>query len=651
MKMRRPVSMTVGLAAVAGLALGRAGGVPAVSAATVQRVALPDPVPSWTQGVTSQGPAGGGVIVPFRLYLAGRAPAAEKAFATAAATPGTSAYGKYLTPGQFTSRFGPSAAQVAAVESWARTQGFKVAGATSDYVSLTGTAPGVSQALDTTIDAYRSTGVTGYAPVKGASLPASIGHDVSTAVGLDYFSFTSGARRGGTIPRRTPAAGQRSAAPYTCSSWWGQHTSSIPTAEGRTSAPDAVCGYTPQQLRSAYGVTADSGKGATIAVVLDGSLKTMRADANRFFAAHHLPGFSTGQFTVNTGTGFTRSCGASGSPDVPEEPLDVETAHTVAPAAKVVYVAASCVQSGDSPEQEQAFLDAETRIVDQHLADVETDSFSTVECLYTPAMAAAWSQIMERGAAEGIGFNFDSGDGGDDQGACQAPVYPVTFPASDPWASAVGGTSMEIGKSGAVTAELGWGDNNAELNQAGTGYQQTPPGYFAEGSTGGRSGLFAEPAWQRGVVPSGLATGGGQQAAGRVTPDVSADASPMTGWLIGYTPPGSPYRTMLEGGTSGSSPAIAALEADAKAPAGHAIGFADPLLYALHASAGIADVKPTASPALVLAPNCQNAPRGPVHRCLVTMGMDASLRVTTGFDDVTGIGAPTRQFVAALAKG
>lgn len=643
--------MTGGLAAAAGLALGCLASAPAAQAARAGRVALPDPVPVWAQGMASQGPAGAGTIVPFRLYLAGRAPAAEKAFATAAATPGTSAYGTYLTPAQFASRFGPSAAQVSAIESWARAQGFKVAGATSDYVSLTGTAPAVSQALDTTIDAYDSGGLTGYAPVKGASLPASIGHDVTTAVGLDYFSFTSGTRRGRTAPHRIPAPQPRSTATHACSSWWGQHTSSIPKAEGKISAPDAVCGYTPQQLRSAYGVTASSGKDATIAVVLDGSLPTMQADANKFFAAHHLPGFSSGQFTVNTGTGFTKSCGTSGSPDLPEEPLDVETAHTVAPLAKVIYVAANCTQTGDSPEQEQAFLDAETRIVDQHLADVETDSFSTVECIYTPAMAAAWSQIMERGAAEGIGFNFDSGDGGDDQGACQTPDHPVTFPASDPWASAVGGTSMEIGKSGAITAETGWGDDADELNQAGTGYQQTPPGFFEEGSTGGRSVLFAEPAWQRGVVPSGLATGGGQQAADRVTPDVSADASPMTGWRIGYTPPGGTYRTVLEGGTSGSSPTIAALEADAKAPAGHAIGFADPLLYQLHASAGILDVKPTASPALVLAPNCQNAPRGPVQRCLVTMGMDSSLQVTTGYDDVTGIGAPTRQFVAALAKG
>jgi subtilase family serine protease len=631
--MRRASLIIAGVLAVVsgGMVAGFAS---TASAAAGGRVALPDPVPTWTQYYTDDGPAGKGVTVPARIWLAGRAPTAETQFATAASTLGNPAYGKYLTPAQFAGRFGTTPAQVAAVEAWARSSGLTVTSATAHYVAVTAAAPRLSSALDTSIHSFSNSGAAGYAPVTGISVPASIGADVTTVTGLDAYSFGASS---GAAHRNAAIAGKTS---FACSQWWGQHVSSIPKADGRTSAPDAVCGYSPQQLRSAYGVSASSGKGATIAIVLDGSLATMQTDANRFFGSYHLPGYASGQFTVNTGPGFAASC--AGFADLPEEPLDVETVHIVAPAAKVVYVAANC--SDDSQIQQQNLLDAETRVVDQHLADVSTESYSIVENGdFTQATAAAWTKVFEQGAAEGIGFNFDSGDGGDDDGA------GVTFPASDPWATAVGGTTLEIGKAGTVTGELGWGDNGVEENSAGTGYQQTPPGSFEQGSTGGRSMLFAQPAYQRGVVPASLSTDHGKLPAGREVPDVAADASPMTGWMIGFTTPGSGYATQLEGGTSGSSPIVASLEADAKQAADHAIGFANPLLYDLRKTAGIRDIVPSASPALTLAPDCYNDQIKPNPACLVTLGPDSSLTEQAGYDDVTGIGGVTNRFIAALA--
>lgn len=654
---RRSSARRTGLMAAAML-VGLAGGSvaaagPALAAPAAARVALPDPVPTWTRYFTNDGPAGSAVTVPVRVWLAGRAPAAEARFAAAASTPGNRGYGGYLTPAQFAARFGATSAQVAAVEAWARSAGLRVVSASAHYVSLTGTAPRLSSALRTSIHAYRpSSGgpVTGYAPVTGISVPAAIGADVMTVTGLDDESLTAGpADRG---QQRTSSTGLPPASPaskpwasFACSHWWGQHVSPIPKADGRTSAPDAVCGYTPQQLRSAYGVSPGSGKGATIAIALDGSLPTMLADANRFFASYHLAGYAHGQFTVNTGPGFAASC--AGSSDWPEEPLDVETAHIIAPAAKVVYVAANCTGN-----QQQDLLDAETRIVDRHLADVSTESYSIIENGdFTPAAAAAWTKVFEQGAAEGIGFNFDSGDGGDLSNGAGPADAGVTFPASDPWATAVGGTTLEIGRTGAVTGELGWGDNGAEENPQGTGYRHAPPGAFEQGSTGGRSTLFAQPAYQRGVVPAALSTDHGRLRAGREVPDVAADASPMTGWMIGFTTPGGRYGTQLEGGTSGSSPIVAGLEADAKQGAGHAIGFANPLLYDLRKTAGIRDIAASATPALTLAPDCYNDQIKPNPACLITLGPDSSLIERPGYDDETGIGAVTSRFIAALAKG
>jgi hypothetical protein len=71
-----------------------AGSVPdALASATAARVTLPSPVPTWTQFFSDDGPAGSRVTVPVRVWLAGRAPAAEASFATAASTPGNRGYG------------------------------------------------------------------------------------------------------------------------------------------------------------------------------------------------------------------------------------------------------------------------------------------------------------------------------------------------------------------------------------------------------------------------------------------------------------------------------------------------------------------------------------------------------------------------------
>ncbi|HEY0717196.1 MAG TPA: hypothetical protein VGD68_06230, partial [Streptosporangiaceae bacterium] len=62
----------------AAMLIGLAGAVvaqPALAATAGVRVQLPDPVPTWTRYDTDDGPAGPGVTVPARIWLAGRAPA------------------------------------------------------------------------------------------------------------------------------------------------------------------------------------------------------------------------------------------------------------------------------------------------------------------------------------------------------------------------------------------------------------------------------------------------------------------------------------------------------------------------------------------------------------------------------------------------
>jgi subtilase family serine protease len=64
--------------------------------------------------------------VTARVYLAGQNQAGLAAYATAVSTPGNALYGHYLTPAQVKAEFGPTAAQVSAVQSWLTGAGLTV---------------------------------------------------------------------------------------------------------------------------------------------------------------------------------------------------------------------------------------------------------------------------------------------------------------------------------------------------------------------------------------------------------------------------------------------------------------------------------------------------------------------------------------------
>src|SRR5258707_12238298 len=63
-----------------------------------------------------------------------------------------------------------------------------------------------------------------------------------------------------------------------------------------------------------------------------------------------------------------------------------------------------------------------------------------------------------KAAIEGIGVYFSSGDSGDET---VNPGFATTdWPASSPWVTAVGGTSLGIGAAGTRVLETGWGASN-----------------------------------------------------------------------------------------------------------------------------------------------------------------------------------------------
>jgi len=400
------------------VALGLAG-VPgqALAASGPQRLAISGSHPVWATPAAA----------------AGRDPAGLAAYAAQVSDPGSALYGRYLTPAQYLQRFGPTTAQVRAVRQWLTGAGLRVTTVTSHYVGITGPEAALPAAFGTGLRYYRVDGVVQRAPQQPLTVPAAVASAVLTVAGLATSSATITPEISNPLPQGSAASTTE------CSQYWGQlPATGLPPASGHTLAY-RLCGYVPSQLAVAYGVAGSglTGRGVTIAIVDPGASTTIAQDVNTYMSRHGTPPLRPGQLTQYLPSDLASSCGTEPVSYDAEEHLDIEAAHGMAPDADIAYVAFDCSSDLDP-------LDAETEIVDGHLADIVSNSwgFSGGDSKLPAGLVPAFEQVFEQGAAEGIGFYFASGDDGDESTVSANGQTGVTYPASDPWVTSVGGTSL-----------------------------------------------------------------------------------------------------------------------------------------------------------------------------------------------------------------
>lgn len=638
----RAVSMAATLPMLAGaLALG----IPAAHAAdNPGRDALAGTKPAWATAKADKGDASNGAQVSLRVYLAGKDAAGLATYAKAVSDPSSPSYGKYLSAKKAQSRFGATKAQVAAVKSWLTANGLKVTGVSQHYVSVTGDVAAAEKAFGTQLHNYTKGSRTYRAPSKTASAPDSLKGAILTVTGLDNAPHK--ASHDDQLPG--PGAAFKNAGPF--SSYYGSNTAStLPDAYGKK-IPYAIKGYTGKQLRSAYGAGTYTGKGVRVAITDAYASPTIAFDAANYAKKHGDAAWKTGQLSQSLPKNYTHTgadeCDASGW--YGEETLDVEAVHAVAPDAHVTYVGAASCMDDD-------LLDSLSKVVDNHLADIVSNSWGDIEANQTPDLAAAYDQVFQFGAVEGIGFYFSSGDNGDE--VANTKTKQVDTPANSAWVTAVGGTSLAVGKGDKYLWETGWGTEKATLSADGkswTGF----PGAFTSGAGGGTSKTVAEPFYQKGVVPDALAKAN-NAAGNRVVPDIAAIADPNTGFLVGQTqtfPDGSEqYSEYRIGGTSLAAPVIAAVQALAQqAAGGKAIGFANPSIYSKFGSKLYHDVtdKPTGTDLAVARIDFVNGvdASGGLATSVRSLGKDSSLSAVKGYDDVTGVGSPTNGYVDSYKR-
>jgi subtilase family serine protease len=643
--------VAVGLAAAA---LGLAFVVPAAQATPARgprTFQLRGSSPSWAAGAKPVSKTPGSQQLSLTVMLQGRDQAGAAALAAAVSTPGSSQYGQYLSTAQYNQRFAPTDAQLSAVRSWLSGAGLKVTEVASNnrLVSVTGTAAQAEAAFGTSLANYKRDGSTVRAAQSDISIPADLAGVVGGVNGLSTPTRINKPDKLGVAP---PPDAFVNATP--CSTYWAQKiATTAPKVNGKYQ-PYSPCGYTPSQLQGAYGLSQGysiglNGQGTTVAIVDAYAAPTIVSDANTYAVNHGGAAFKRGQFKQITPQHYTYGyedtvngdlCGENGW--YGEETLDVEAVHAIAPGANILYVAGSnCLDDG--------LLGALNKIVANHRADIITNSWGDagdIDPYADAATLSAYTETFVQAALEGIGVFFSSGDSGDE--VADIGSRQTDFPASDPWVTAVGGTSLAVGASNNYLFETGWGTSKSTLTNG--KWAPKPPGNWVYGAGGGTSQVFVQPAYQKGVVPRSIANYFGKPA-GRAVPDVAAVADPNTGFLVGETqtfpaangkPSYTKYSEYRIGGTSLASPVMAGIEALADQAWGRPHGFANYQIYRLAGTPSFHDiVSPNQTKYVVRQDfvNSVDASDGLVTS-LRALNQTESLVVQRGYDDVTGVGTP-----------
>jgi subtilase family serine protease len=331
-----------------------------------------------------------------------------------------------------------------------------------------------------------------------------------------------------------------------------------------------------QQLRAAYQAgPADTGAGTTIAVIAPALAPRVASDVAVYSARYGLP---TPHLRVLAYGDALPPATTDLVGNEQEGTVDLEVAHAIAPDATLIYLAAS--DTVDSAGMPVMFDDALTWLVTrEHVSVVEysagiPETWATQNLLAEDgdALITGSRAGLEAAARAGTTVVAAAGDHGADEPGPQGGDLQrtVTWPASDPLVTAVGGTRL--------TARIAGGR---------TVYVSSAQAYDGSGAGGGGlSQVFARPSWQDGAA---AVTG-----SRRGVPDITMDASfcsPAAAFTSENVMPGRSPGWLYVGGSSIAAPLFAGVVADAAQLAGHPLGVLGPLLYQMRGPGdGITDI-------------------------------------------------------------
>ena len=466
-----------------------------------QRVVLQGHRPRQARLSYDRGPVDPSMELGFVTLLLKPAPSLAP-FLVELQTPSSASYHRWLTPEQFADRFGLSEHDIASLVSWLESQGLQVNDVARGrhWITFGGTADQVGRALHTEIHRYQVDGEEHFANATDPEVPAAFANVVGGFTGLDDF---------GPQPLLARGSGARNV-----------------TLDGSHSlVPDDLA--TIYDIRPFYGAGID-GSGQKLAIA--GSSTIDLDDLRAFRKLYDLPARDPQLVRVGSDPGSNPSAMA-------EADLDLEWSGAVARNATLIYVYSQSVNT------------AVQYAIDQNLAPLISLSYGACEL----ENSIAFQAVAQQANAQGITIIASSGDqgaaacdsGSPTEEASKGPT--VTFPASLPEVTAVGGTTFSEGSGNywSPTSSPGGGAALSYIPEVVWNDSAQSNGFAASG--GGASGMFSKPPWQIGRgVPDDDA---------RDLPDVAFAASALhDGYSIV-----SGGAVQVVGGTSAAAPVFAGM--------------------------------------------------------------------------------------------
>jgi subtilase family serine protease len=472
-------------------------------------------------------------------------------------------YHRFLTSDEFRERFSPTQQDVDQVVAYLRAQGFTEVRVHENrlVVNARASAAAAEDAFHIELHEFRTVdGRRVRAPSDDPQVDEAVAARVHAIAGLSTFRH------------------------------WRTHKLQKLALDTADAAPRSINSYmTPSKIKSVYGLStaATAGAGETLALFeLDGY---NGADIATYASQFSITAPPLENVLVD---------GASGAAGANQDEvcLDIELAMAVSPGLAKIQVY-------EGPNTDAGVLDTYSRIASDNTAKAVSTSWGATEGNSTNAYLQAENTIFQQMAAQGQSVFAAAGDAGAFDDSAHPNTLAVDDPASQPYVTAVGGTTLSQA-AGNYVSESSWGANGS-------------------GGGGGISAVWSQPSWQADLAR--MANKGSHTR--RMVPDVAFDADPSTGYSI---------RTeggwFAIGGTSAAAPIWAAIAAQVNqarvANSLARLGFANPALYQL----------------------AQSSLYGATFHDIADGSTNLYFPATTAYDLSTGLGTPKgAALVAALA--
>jgi subtilase family serine protease len=503
--------------------------------------------------------------------------------------PASPSYHQWLTPEQFGARFGVNDEDLAVLTSWLQARGFTVdsVAASRNRIVFSGTSSAVESAFAVTMQRYQQDGRSFYENNSVVQVPAELSKVIGGVTGLSSYRLAAPHLRRAAVEQTT--ANQPGLTPAFTTSNGGHY-------------------LVPWDFRQIFGInplisSGFNGSGITIGVIGQSAVDTAQLT---YFQQKTGATVQSPTFTLVPNTGVSNKL----SGDEGESELDIEYAAGTAPGATINFIYTGCTSTTSTTAIDTSKTDCNNNGVFDALAYAITTKLANNASAVIPILTLSYGGCESASAAfatagkspfegylkqsntQGQTVLISSGDEGAatcDQGTSKTTVaskgLSVSYPASSPYVTGVGGSTLNGGSSNY------WSSTNNAFAGSATGYipetswNDSAAYKSIAASGGGVSKVFTKPSWQSatGVPADGY----------RDVPDVAFPANVTEFGYFTCTVDGACTNSTvgfgsssggggIVGGTSVAAPNFAAMLAVIEqANGGGALGNVNPILYTL----------------------------------------------------------------------